>query len=399
MNSDKIKFLMFIVVASTIGQIAAEIYVPSLPFISHDFQVSNSLVQISIAVFLFGMGVPGIFFGYISDYFGRRKILLITTSISSLGTLLCVIAPNIYILILGRLVQGLGFSGVGSIGRAILRDRMSGVDLAKYASNLAIITVLVVDLSPFVGGFLQEYFGWRPIFAILFLYNLFAIYASYQFHEEHTRPTESLQLSKIFITTWQILHDKTFVKYNLLSSLTYAAIMLYLAVASFLFEGKLGLSPTEFGTTTLGLSFVFMFGSFLNGRLLHYLKIKSLIQSGVTLMCLAAFFALALATILPLTYIGLIVFVALVYLASSALFSNSSALAFSNSDKSVGIASALYSSLQVLTAAVFSALISLFHVNSTLPLAIFMLIIVAVMVLVLQIKSHENIQLENRKKN
>lgn len=388
---------MFIIVASTIGQIAAEIYVPSLPFISHDFQVSNSLVQISIAVFLFGMGVPGIFFGYISDYFGRRKILLITTSISSLGTLLCVIAPNIYILILGRFIQGLGFSGVGSLGRAILRDRMSGVELAKYASNLAIITVLVVDLSPFVGGFLQEYFGWRPIFAILFFYNLFAIFASYHFKEEHTRPDGGLQLSKIFTTTWQILHDKTFLKYNALSSLTYAVIMVYLAVASFLFENKLGLSPTEFGTTTFGLSFVFMFGSFCNGRLLHYVKINTLIHAGVILMCCATLLALGVATIFTLNYWSMVALVALVYLGSSALFSNSSALAFSSGDKSVGIASALYSSLQVLTAAIFSALISLFHVDSTLPLALFMVVIVVMMTFILRIKSHENIQLEHKK--
>ena len=68
--------------------------------------------------------------------------------------------------------------------RAILRDRMSGVELAKLASNLAVITVLVIDVSAFFGGFLQQYFGWRPIFAILLGYNLFAIYISYQFKDD-----------------------------------------------------------------------------------------------------------------------------------------------------------------------------------------------------------------------
>lgn len=375
-DQNRFKFILFIVVTSTIGQMAAEIYIPSLPYISHEFAISNSLTQLSIAVFLFGMAVPGIFFGYISDYFGRRKILIVATTISSCGTLLCVCAPNIYILILGRLIQGLGFSGVGSLSRAILRDRMTGIELAKFASNLAIINVLVIDLSPFFGGFLQQYFGWRPIFALLLCYNLFAIYMSYQFKGDQTAVlNDNLNLGRILHSTYEVLKDKTFVKYNLFSASTYAVLMSYLAVASFLFENKLGISPTEFGTTMLGLSFVYMFGTFVNGRLLHWFHMDKLIRNGAILMWVAAIYCLLIATIIPLTFWSMVMLVVLIYLASSALFANSSAQAFGSLSKSVGVASALYSSLQVFIAAVFSALISLFHVNSTLPLAGFMIII------------------------
>jgi len=263
----RFKFILFLVVTSTIGQMAAEVYIPSLPFIAHDFQVSSSLTQISIAVFLFGMSIPGIFFGYISDFFGRRRILLIATSISFVGTLLCMCAPNIYILILGRFIQGLGFSGVGSLSRAILRDRMTGVELARFASNLAMILAFVIDVSPFIGGFLQEYLGWRPIFAMLLLYNALAIYMSYHYQDDgQTTLNEHLQLSRLLHISLGTLKNRTFLIYNTLAALTYSVLMAYLAVASFLFEKVIGISPTEFGATTLGLSFVHMFGSFLNGR-------------------------------------------------------------------------------------------------------------------------------------
>ncbi|RTL10333.1 MAG: Bcr/CflA family efflux MFS transporter [Neisseriaceae bacterium] len=379
-DQSRYKFLLFIIVTSTIGQIAAEIYIPSLPYISHDFLISNSLTQLSIAVFLFGMAVPGIFFGYISDYFGRRKILILSTSISSVGTLMCVVAPNIYVLIIGRLIQGLGFSGVGSLSRAILRDRMSGVELAKFASNLAVITVLVIDVSPFFGGFLQQYFGWRPIFAILLCYNLFAIYISYQFKDDSSAElNEQLNLGRILHSAYDVIKDKTFFKYNMFSALTYAVLMSYLAVASFLFENKIGISPTEFGTTTLGLSFVYMLGTFTNGRLLRHFHMDQLIRNGVVLMWVTALYCLLIATLIPLSYWSLVILVVLIYLSSSALFANSSAQAFSSVGKSVGVASALYSSVQVFVAAVFSALISLFHVHSTLPLAGIMLILCVLM--------------------
>ncbi len=366
----RFQFILFLVVTSTIGQMAAEVYIPSLPFIAHDFQVSSSLTQISIAVFLFGMSIPGIFFGYISDFFGRRRILLVATSISFGGTLLCMCAPNIYILILGRFIQGLGFSGVGSLSRAILRDRMTGVELARFASNLAMILAFVIDVSPFIGGFLQEYLGWRPIFAMLLLYNALAIYMSYHYQDDgQTTLNEHLQLSRLLHISLGTLKNRTFLIYNTLAALTYSVLMAYLAVASFLFEKVIGISPTEFGATTLGLSFVYMFGSFLNGRLLKHFAMNRLIKNGIVLMWLSCGLLLLYATILPLTYWGLVLFVAVVYLGCGALFSNSSAQAFTSIDKNVGSASAVYSTMQVLYGAGFTLLISWFHPTTTLPLA------------------------------
>lgn len=170
------------------------------------------------------------------------------------------------------------------------------------------------------------------------------------------------------------------------SALTYAVLMTYLAAASFLFENKIGISPTEFGTTTLGLSFIYMLGTFTNGRLLQRFHMDKLIRNGVVLMWVTAIYCLLIATLIPLSYWSLVILVVLIYLSSSALFANSSAQAFSSVGKSVGVASALYSSIQVFVAVIFSALISLFYVNSTLPLAGFMIIICILMTSLFAIK-------------
>ncbi len=372
-EQSRFKFIFFIVVTSSIGQIAAEVYIPSLPYISRDFQVSSSLTQLSIAVFLFGMSLPGILFGYISDFFGRRKILLIATTLSSVGTLLCLMAPNIYVLILGRFIQGLGFSGVGSLSRAILRDRMSGVELARYVSYLAMITVLAIDISPFIGGFLQEYFGWRPIFALLLAYNLLAVYLSYQFKDNlSTLLNSHLRLNRILHIAWESLREPLFFKYNLLAALTYAAVMALLTVASFLFEHELGLSPAEFGATMLGLSFVYMFGAFVNGKLLHYFTMAQLVRNGIVVMWLSCIFLLVDTLFFSLSYWGLVSFIALLWLGCSALFANNSSIAFSVINKNIGVSSALFNTVQILFAAIITAAISAFSAYSTVPLSVFM---------------------------
>lgn len=382
-----IRFITFIVVVSTIGQVAAEIYIPSMPSIAKDLNTNTHLVQVSMIVFLFGMAIAGIFFGYLSDYFGRRKILISASIISLFGTTICSIAPSIYFLILGRLIQGIGLSGVGSVGKAIIRDRMTGVELAKFSSNLAILTVITIDISPFIGGILQETMGWRPIFILLFIYNLWAIYLSYKFKDNNPiELNKSLNLNRMFHTAFNIFKNKIFLKYNMMSALTYAALMSYLTVASFLFEEVIGISPAKFGSTAFLLTFVYMFGSFINGQLLKGYSMDRLINNGIILMWGTGIYSILIATVFPLTYITMVIYVILISIASSALFANSSALAFTAINKNVGIASALYNSIQIFIATIFAAIISLFKAHSMLPLACIMLTICILMTINIKTK-------------
>lgn len=375
MKVDRVKFILFIMVTSTIGQMAAEIYIPSLPFIARDFQASHSLSQLSVTIYLLGMVLPTILFGYLSDFFGRRKILIVATSIGLIGNLCCVFAPSIWLFILGRFIQGVGLGGVGSLARAIMRDRLSGVELAKFASYLSMIFALVIDLSPFVGGFLQEFVGWRAIFVLLLVYNAGAVYLSTKHVDrENISLNNELDMAKLPSIIKDTLSCRTFVKYNLIAAFTYVAIMLYLAVASFIFEEKIGISPAEFGSTTLGLSFVYMFAAFLNGRLLKKYAMDTLIRNGVILMSLATLI-LFIMFFIGVSYWGMVLFVALMYLACGQLFSNSSASAFTSISKNIGVSSALYSTIQILLAVIFTGIVSLFSALNILPFACLMLIV------------------------
>jgi len=369
-NQNRVKFILFLIVTSTIGQMAAEIYIPSLPFITHDFHATARTTELSVAVFLFGMGILGIFFGYISDFLGRRRVLITATTISFIGTLLCAFAPNIWILILGRFIQGMGFSGVGSLSRAIMRDKMSGKELAKFSSRLGMILTIVIDISPFIGSFFQVWWGWRSIFFMLLAYNMLAIYMSWQYKDEGViEHEEHFSLKNLIINSVDVLKNREFLRYNLLSSCTYAIMMSYITVASFLFEKELGLTPIEFGATTFGLTFTYVFGSFLNSKLLKRFSMDRLMGKGILLMWVSAVILLFMGSLFPLSYIGLLSFVCVMYIGCGLLYANSSASAFTAINKSVGSASALYSCMQVLIGAIFSTIISLFHPTTTLPLA------------------------------
>ena len=92
-------------------------------------------------------------------------------TIGVIGSIICSISNSPELLIIGRLVQGIGMGVGATLGRAIMRDLFSGSDLAKFGSVLAIGTTLMVGSAPLIGGYFQHYLGWRSVFGFLAIYS------------------------------------------------------------------------------------------------------------------------------------------------------------------------------------------------------------------------------------
>ena len=363
----QIKFLAFIVIISTIGQMSAEVYVPSLPYIAQEFHVTHGLVQLSISYFLFGMAITSIYFGYISDYIGRRKVLVWSSVISTIGTLICCIAPNIYYLIAGRLCQGIGFAGVSAMGTAILRDKFQGMEYAKYMSYLGIAFALSIDIAPFIGGFLQEWFGWRIIFALIVGYNLLVIYMSVQYRENQHNFKNKVLWHELIVKMVILSKNKEFVVYSLVNAIIYAVFMAYIAVATFIVQTHLGKSPVWFGTLTLYLSILFGVFAFINGKLLNYLSLRSATILGFILVFISALMLLGFSLVV-LNINTFIISIIPMIIGSSFVFANSSALSFDSIHDNIGIASAIGNTVRLIAGFVVVFILSMFSSTTAVPL-------------------------------
>src|SRR3990167_8630946 len=90
-----------------ISGLSIDIYVPSLPAVSHYFNVEKALVQLTITTYMMGLGIMQLFAGSVSDSFGRRKPFLIAMLIYILATLLVPYSRNIHDLLILRAIQGM----------------------------------------------------------------------------------------------------------------------------------------------------------------------------------------------------------------------------------------------------------------------------------------------------
>lgn len=389
------RFFVFVVLMGTLGQLAAEVNIPSLPYIMHEFKARESLVQLSISYFLLGMASAGMFFGYMSDYVGRRKILFIAAIIGAFGTLVCILAPGIYWLIFGRLIQGVGFSGVSGIGRAILRDRLQGLEYAKYAAYLSIATSLAIDFAPFIGGFLQEYVGWRIVFVLVLGYTLSLIVMIYGYKETSIvrnlqDDNNKIQWSKFIVACVIVFKNQHFLRFGVVSAIVYAIFMMYLTIVPFIIQEVLHKSPIWFGIMIFILSILYAVFSFINGKLLGKFDITHLLQFGLWLTLLSAVL-LFIISYFPLSAELFIIAIIPLFIGSAFVFSTSDALSFATIETNIGVASSLIISMRLIFGFIFTALISLSDAENTFSLGVWLFILTAIaLFLVISYKKGKN---------
>ena len=372
--SDKSKiitfnFIVFIVLGSTVAQVATQITMPILPVMASAFHVSPGLVQLSITSYLLGMAISGIFLGYLSDFLGRRRIMLFALLVSAVGTLCCMAASNVYFVIFGRFIQGIGLSGVWIISRAITRDKSIGAQLARLFSVLAILDVLIICVSPLIGGLFQKYFGWRSVFGVFFIYTaLVALMTCIFDGVNSSAPDERQKLSGLFHSLAQLMKNKLFQPFNISAGCIYASHMVYASVGSFLFEKKLGLSPTQFGSVAMFISIAYIFGAFLNSKLVMHLSMQKILFMALGLMWFSILFLMLYVSRTGLSLHGLLIFVILDAIAGSIILLNGITMALSSVEKKIGTCSAFMSTSQFIIGGVFSAVMSCFTIDSVMPL-------------------------------
>src|SRR6201996_797889 len=152
---------------TALGPLSMDMYLPSLPEIAPSLNAPVLDAQLTISAYLFGFAVGQIFYGPISDRFGRKPVLLIAIVLYAVATIGCAMAQSIAGLIAARFLQALGGAGSIVLARAVVRDVYSGARAGRELSLMGAITGFAPIVAPMIGGLLQTVLGWRAIFILL----------------------------------------------------------------------------------------------------------------------------------------------------------------------------------------------------------------------------------------
>jgi DHA1 family bicyclomycin/chloramphenicol resistance-like MFS transporter len=248
-----------------LGPLSTDLYLPALPGMTVTFATDVARVQLTLSVFLIGYAVAQLFYGPVSDRYGRRPAMLFGLVLYLLSSVACMLATGVDALIASRFFQALGACAGPVLGRAIVRDVYGPVQAARVLAYISGAMAIAPMIGPFIGGWLTVWFGWRANFAALVLFSavqtvvVFRLLGESNAHKDPTA-TRPRRILDNFLT---LLAGKTYLGYLLCVSFGYAALFSFISGSSFVLIGLYGLSPQWFGA-----SFGFVVTGYIVGTLL-----------------------------------------------------------------------------------------------------------------------------------
>ena len=353
------------------GPLSLDLYLPALPQLADDLGTSASAAQLSITACLVGLAVGQLVAGPLSDRFGRKRPLMIGLLAYLLASVACALAPTATVLIVLRLIQGLGGAAGIVISRAIARDLYSGSALMIFFSRLLLVAGLAPVLAPILGGQLSRIMSWRGIFGVLAGFGAVLLLAGWLGLKE-TLPPERRVIGGLRRTLQgynTLLHDRFFVGCALSSGLAGATMFAYISGSTFVLQRIYGMSPQGFSFVFGGISLGMVITAQVGARLALVWPLTRVLRLGLMINLVGA--AAVLVTVisglpLPVLVGALIVMVCAVGL----IFPTANALAMADYPDLAGTASSLQGLSQFVFGAIAAPLVGIAGEHTALPLGI-----------------------------
>ncbi len=356
---------------SMVGPLAIDTYLPSFPAITQAFDASPMLVQQTLSMFLFCFAFMMLFYGTLSDSFGRRPVIIISLVLYIAASVVAAMAQSIGVLLACRIVQGLA-AGAGSVvGRAIVQDRFTGAEAQKILANIMMVFGLAPAIAPVLGGWLQVSFGWRSIFWFLSAFGILMLVAVQRALPESlpVKDRHPFHLGVIAKNYWKVLCHHHFLLLSVAVGMCFAGVALYIGSAAYFVMNILHLPETAFAWMFVPLISGMVIGSALSGKFAHKFSRKTQVWLGFAVMISAGVinvaYNVAFVAAVPWAVMPLFIYSFGLALAMTPL----SLIALEYFPNNSGLAASMQSFIQMLLFALVSGLVAPLLFDSALNLA------------------------------
>lgn len=242
----KTLLLTTLILLAIFPPLSIDMYLPAFTKIAGFLHVDTNSVQFSLTLFLLGYTFAQLFFGPVSDRFGRKPVLLIGTVIFIVGSILCAYCVRPWEFYLARLIQAIGAGSGAVISLAIIRDSFEHEERLHYLGLISTVMGFAPLVAPIFGGKMVQFYEWQYIFVSLALVGILSFILVFMIDESHKKPT-SISLKELFHNYTEIMLKKMFILPSIVNALAFSTMFIYISGSPHLLLGLFKISPSSFG--------------------------------------------------------------------------------------------------------------------------------------------------------
>lgn len=355
---------------STISPFSIDMYLPGFPAIAEDLDTTIAVVQLSLTSYFIGIAVGQLLYGPLLDRFGRKKPLyagLIIYIIASLG---CALTHSADALIVVRFLQAVGGCAGMVAAQALVRDLFPIDKTAQAFSWITLVIAISPMIAPAVGSYVAVAFGWQAIFIILAGLALLLIAGVHFALPNGRSPDHSLSLlpKPVLKNFLSVIKQPQFLVYTLAGGIATAAPFAYIAGSADVFMNYYGVKEKEYGFIFAFIAFFIIGSTQLNHFLLRRFSSEQIIRATLIYQSVIAIILIGSLLLFSLAKYELIILTALFLGGHGLTNPNANALALAPFSNHVGSAASLAGSFRMGMGGLVSALVSVFHNGTAIPM-------------------------------
>lgn len=359
---------------SALGALTIDLQLPAMPLILNAFGIIEAnRQQWIITAYMLGFASVQIFYGPLSDSFGRKPILMFGLCLYVAASILCLFAPSYFWFLLFRALQGVGGAAARIVINAITRDFFKGDQMAKVTSLVMLIFIMVPVFAPTIGSVLLWFAPWQSILYCFVLFGVFVLLWCYFRLPEslHRRDKAQLNIRQLWLNLKAVISEPMSMNFAVVSGLVFSGFMAYLNSSEQIFSQIYqahDLFPVLFGVIAL----FFGVAGFINAKIVTrfgvmkvtFRALSALLISNVFFIVISVYFDGLPPLWLFVTAIGII------NVCVGMVFGNVMAIAMWPLGRVAGMGASIVGTISSVLAAGIGALISQQLSNHIYPIAI-----------------------------
>ncbi|MFA0697089.1 multidrug effflux MFS transporter [Vibrio sp. 10N.222.49.C9] len=290
--------LFFLVIISAFPPLTIDLYLPALPQMVEVFNTDRSMVNLTLSSYFVTYAIGLLFWGPLSEKFGRKPILLIGLAGYMVASILCAMTNSIEQLIGARVFQAFAGSAITVIATAIVKDLYDGREREKIMATIMSLVIIAPMVAPVFGAFLLKIASWRMMFVTLAIFGAFASVLACCYRE-----TLETKYQGSMFRSWGrmgvVMKNRSFLKLLVIFSIIPMALMGFLAAGSYIYIDRFGLTEQQFSYAFAFNALCASFGPTIYMKLSYRMPVQKVISGCFALLALAGIFTLTIGDLSP----------------------------------------------------------------------------------------------------